>query len=91
MASCDVIVVGMRCAGAALALLLVRAGHSVLALGRASFPSDTVSTHFLRPRTTAFLAKWGLLDSLAAYQAEFRRRRRRLHLPSKARQSWGGE
>ena len=60
MASCDVIVVGMRCAGAALALLLVRAGHSVLALGRASFPSDTVSTHFLRPRTTAFLAKWGL-------------------------------
>jgi flavin-dependent dehydrogenase len=38
----------------------------VLALDRAHFPSDTVSTHFLWPRTTAALARWGLLDSLAA-------------------------
>ena len=66
MASYDVIIVGTRCAGAALALLLARAGHTVLAIDRAAFPSDTVSTHFLWPRTTAFLAKWGLLDRLAA-------------------------
>lgn len=66
MASYDVVIVGTRCAGAALAMLLARAGHTVLAVDRASFPSDTVSTHFLWPRTTAFLAKWGFLDRLAA-------------------------
>lgn len=66
MASYDVVIVGTRCAGAALAMLLARAGRRVLAIDRASFPSDTVSTHFLWPRTTAFLAKWSLLDRLAA-------------------------
>jgi flavin-dependent dehydrogenase len=62
----DAIIVGARCAGAALALLLARRGRHVLVLDRAHFPSDTVSTHFLWPRTTAALARWGLLDALAA-------------------------
>jgi flavin-dependent dehydrogenase len=62
----DVIVVGARCAGAPTAMLLARQGRRVLAVDRATFPSDTVSTHFMWPRTTAFLAKWGLLDALAA-------------------------
>ena len=62
----DVIVVGARCAGAPLAMLLARKGHRVLAVDRARFPSDTVSTHFMWPRTTAFLSKWGLLELLAA-------------------------
>jgi flavin-dependent dehydrogenase len=62
----DAIVVGARCAGASLAMLLARHGRRVLALDRAHFPSDTVSTHFLWPRTTAALARWGLLDALAA-------------------------
>ncbi len=62
----DVIVVGARCSGAALAMLLARNGHKVLAVDRAYFPSDTVSTHFLWPRTTAFLARWDLLNKLAA-------------------------
>lgn len=66
MATYDAIVVGARCAGASLALLLARRGRRVLALDRARFPSDTVSTHFLWPRTTAALARWGLLDALAA-------------------------
>jgi flavin-dependent dehydrogenase len=66
MATYDAIVVGARCAGASLALLLARRGRRVLALDRAHFPSDTVSTHFLWPRTTAALARWGLLDALAA-------------------------
>jgi flavin-dependent dehydrogenase len=66
MADHDAIVVGARCAGAALALLLARRGRRVLVLDRARFPSDTVSTHFLWPRTTAALARWGLLDTLAA-------------------------
>jgi 2-polyprenyl-6-methoxyphenol hydroxylase-like FAD-dependent oxidoreductase len=66
MARYDVLIVGMRCAGAALAMLLARNGCNVLAIDRAHFPSDTISTHFMWPRTTAFLAKWGLLDKLAA-------------------------
>jgi flavin-dependent dehydrogenase len=62
----DAIVVGARCAGASLAMLLARRGRRVLVLDRAHFPSDTVSTHFLWPRTTAALARWGLLEALAA-------------------------
>ena len=62
----DVIVIGARCAGAPLAMLLAQQGRRVLAIDRAQFPSDTISTHFMWPRTTAFLAKWGLLDELAA-------------------------
>ncbi len=66
MAPYDAIIVGTRCAGAPLAMLLARKGHRVLGIDRASFPSDTVSTHFLWPRTTAMLGKWGLLQRLAA-------------------------
>jgi flavin-dependent dehydrogenase len=66
LAPYDAIIVGARCAGASLAMLLARHGRRVLALDRAHFPSDTVSTHFLWPRTTAALARWGLLDALAA-------------------------
>lgn len=62
----DVIIVGTRCAGAALAMLLARKGYDVLGLDRAQFPSDALSTHFLWPRTTRFLAEWGVLDRLAA-------------------------
>jgi flavin-dependent dehydrogenase len=62
----DVIVVGARCAGSPTAMLLARAGHRVLLVDRATFPSDTVSTHFLHPPGVAALARWGLLDPLAA-------------------------
>jgi 2-polyprenyl-6-methoxyphenol hydroxylase-like FAD-dependent oxidoreductase len=47
-------------------MLLARNGHRVLSVDRASFPSDTLSTHFLPPRTTALLSQWGLLDRLTA-------------------------
>jgi flavin-dependent dehydrogenase len=62
----DVIVVGARCAGASLAMLLARAGHRVALVDRASFPSDTMSTHFLWQRGAARLQAWGLLDQLEA-------------------------
>jgi 2-polyprenyl-6-methoxyphenol hydroxylase-like FAD-dependent oxidoreductase len=62
----DVIVVGARCAGAPLAMLLARAGHRVALVDRASFPSDTMSTHFLWQRGAARLQAWGLLDQLRA-------------------------
>ena len=62
----DFIVVGMRCAGSPTAMLLARKGYRVLAVDRATFPSDTVSTHILHPLGVAALSRWGLLDRLAA-------------------------
>ena len=62
----DVIVVGARCAGAPLAMLLARAGRDVVLIDRARFPSDTTSTHFIQPRGTSRLARWGLEDRLVA-------------------------
>ena len=62
----EVIVVGARCAGASLAMLLARAGHRVALVDRTSFPSDTMSTHFLWQRGAARLQTWGLLDRLEA-------------------------
>ena len=64
--SYDVIVVGARCAGAPTAMLLARQGHRVLLVDRATFPSDTVSTHLVHQPGIAALARWGLLDRLVA-------------------------
>ena len=64
--SYDVIVVGARCAGAPTAMLLARQGHRVLLVDRATFPSDTVSTHLVHQPGIAALARWGLLDRLIA-------------------------
>lgn len=61
----DAIVVGARCAGSPTAMLLARAGHRVLLVDRATFPSDTLSTHVVHPTTAAALARWGLLERLA--------------------------
>jgi flavin-dependent dehydrogenase len=62
----DAIVVGARCAGSPTAMLLARAGHRVLLLDRARFPSDTLSTHLVHQPGVAALARWGLLESLRA-------------------------
>jgi 2-polyprenyl-6-methoxyphenol hydroxylase-like FAD-dependent oxidoreductase len=62
----DVIVIGARCAGSPTAMLLARAGHKVLCVDSATFPSDTLSTHLIHPPGVALLAKWGLLDRLLA-------------------------
>jgi 2-polyprenyl-6-methoxyphenol hydroxylase-like FAD-dependent oxidoreductase len=62
----DVIVVGTRCAGSPTAMLLARKGYRVLAVERASLPSDTVSTHLLHPLAVGALSRWGLLDRLVA-------------------------
>jgi 2-polyprenyl-6-methoxyphenol hydroxylase-like FAD-dependent oxidoreductase len=65
----DVIIVGTRAAGAATALLLARRGLNVLALDRATFPSDTLSTHQVQVPGTARLARWGLLDTILGRHA----------------------
>jgi 2-polyprenyl-6-methoxyphenol hydroxylase-like FAD-dependent oxidoreductase len=62
----DVIVVGARCAGSPAAMLLARKGYKVLLVERATFPSDTLSTHVVQPQAAARLARWGLLDRLVA-------------------------
>jgi 2-polyprenyl-6-methoxyphenol hydroxylase-like FAD-dependent oxidoreductase len=62
----DVIIVGARCAGAPTAMLLARNGHRVLVVDRATFPSDTLSTHVVHPVGVNALARWGLLDRLVA-------------------------
>ena len=45
----DAIIVGARCAGSPTAMLLARKGYRVLVVDRATFPSDTVSTHVVHP------------------------------------------
>jgi len=60
----DVIVVGARAAGAATAMLLARKGLSVLALDRAPYGADTLSTHSLAGPAVLQLSRWGLLDTI---------------------------
>lgn len=62
----DAIVVGARCAGAPTAMLLARKGYRVLVVDRASFPSDTVSTHLIHAPGVDALRRWGLLDQVIA-------------------------
>ena len=45
-------------------MLLARAGYRVLLVDKATFPSDTMSTHVLHPPAVAALARWGILERL---------------------------
>lgn len=58
------VVVGARCAGSPLAAMLARSGLSVCVIDKASFPSETLSTHVIQPRGVAVLDRLGALDSL---------------------------
>jgi len=62
----DAIIVGARCAGSPTAMLLARQGHKVLLVDKATFPSDTISTHLIHPPGVATLRRWGLLDRVVA-------------------------
>jgi 2-polyprenyl-6-methoxyphenol hydroxylase-like FAD-dependent oxidoreductase len=66
MSEYDVIVIGARCAGSPTAMLLARKGYKVLAVDRATFPSDTISTHLIHPPGLSALKRWGLLDRVVA-------------------------
>lgn len=70
----DVVVVGARCAGSPLAMMLARRGLNVCLLDRANFPSETPSTHIIQPSGAQLLDRMGLLDAaLAAGGAELSR------------------
>ena len=62
----DAIVVGTRCSGSPTAMLLARRGYRVLLVDRATFPSDTISTHWIWQLGMACLKRWGLLDRVLA-------------------------
>jgi 2-polyprenyl-6-methoxyphenol hydroxylase-like FAD-dependent oxidoreductase len=62
----DAIIVGARCAGSPTAMLLAKQGYKVLVVDKATFPSDTISTHLIHPPGVAALKGWGLLDRLLA-------------------------
>jgi flavin-dependent dehydrogenase len=60
----DVVVVGGRVAGSAIAMLLARLGHDVVVVDQASFPSDAISTHSIARSGVVQLQRWGLLDAV---------------------------
>lgn len=62
--SYDAIVVGARCAGSPVAMLLARLGYRVLIVDKAAFPSDVMSTHYIHLTGVARLKRWGLLDEV---------------------------
>ena len=64
MEQADVVVVGARLAGCAVAAPLARAGRKVVVLDRMSFPSDQLSTHLLMPAGTSELAQLGALPRI---------------------------
>jgi 2-polyprenyl-6-methoxyphenol hydroxylase-like FAD-dependent oxidoreductase len=62
----DAIIVGARCAGSPTAVLLARKGYRVLLIDKATFQSDTISTHIIWPHGAGIMDHWGLLDRLAS-------------------------
>ena len=62
----DAVIVGARCAGAATAMLLARAGMKVLVIDRQAYGSDTMSTHALMRTGVLQLERWGLLPAVMA-------------------------
>jgi len=60
------VVVGARCAGAATAMLLARAGVDVLVVEQAARGSDTLSTLAMMRAGVLQLSRWGLLDAIRA-------------------------
>ena len=62
----DVVIIGARCAGAATAMLLARAGVKVLVIDRQAYGADTISTHALMRTGVLQLERWGLLQAVMA-------------------------
>jgi menaquinone-9 beta-reductase len=60
----DVAIVGARCAGAATAILLARAGARVLVVDKGVYGTDTLSTHALMRGAVLQLHRWGVLPAI---------------------------
>jgi 2-polyprenyl-6-methoxyphenol hydroxylase-like FAD-dependent oxidoreductase len=69
MGTFDVIIVGGRVAGSTLASLLGAGGLSVLLLERATFPSDTLSTHVIYGDSFGIwerIGAWGAIERIGS-------------------------
>jgi flavin-dependent dehydrogenase len=64
MSEFDAIVVGARVAGSPTAMLLAKRGYRVLLVDRATFPSDTISSHLIHAPGMAALERWGLGEAI---------------------------
>jgi flavin-dependent dehydrogenase len=64
--SVDAVVVGARCAGAAVAMLLARAGGRVILVDKGEHGADTLSTHALMRGAILQLHRWGVLPRIVA-------------------------
>jgi len=62
----DAVIVGARCAGAATAMLLARAGARVVLVDRGVYGTDTLSTHALMRGAVLQLHRWGILPCIMA-------------------------
>ena len=69
MSQAGAVVVGAGPSGAATALALSRAGHSVTVLDRAHFPRDKACGEGLMPPGVAVLSRLGVLDDVLATHA----------------------
>jgi flavin-dependent dehydrogenase len=79
----EVIVVGGGPAGSVTALLLARAGHSVVLLDKARFPRHKACSEYINAGGVAALAELGLLDEAIASGAH-RLTEMRIHSPDGA-------
>lgn len=59
----DVVIVGARCAGSALAAFLTRGGLRVCLVDKARFPQETPSTHVVQPVGVQILNELGVLPA----------------------------
>jgi flavin-dependent dehydrogenase len=66
MKKLDAVIVGARCAGAATALLLARAGARVLLVDKDAYGTDMLSTHALMRGAVLQLRRWGVLPAIVA-------------------------
>ncbi len=66
MESYDCVIAGARCAGSPLAALLARRGVRVAVVEQATFPRDTLSTHFINAQALAFLDRLGVMEKIRA-------------------------
>ncbi len=66
MESYDCVIAGARCAGSPLATLLARRGVRVAVVEQATFPRDTISTHFIHAQALAFLDRLGVMEKIRA-------------------------
>ncbi|HUE88750.1 MAG TPA: NAD(P)/FAD-dependent oxidoreductase [Vicinamibacterales bacterium] len=62
----DVVIAGARCAGAATAMLLARAGARVIVVDKGVYGTDTLSTHALMRGAVLQLHRWGVLPAIIA-------------------------